>query len=317
MIRKSEDRPEHMEPHLRGQRCGTPLHLRIDQGIPDRFIDPGFLFLADPVEKEPIGVSAKHFLLRIFIFISWLLVTPLPTAAQGEHSGPHKQITPPVKAAIKARQTTQQAEVAWRLEKEKLVARLDQLQHEQARLEDSRIQLLAEIDAAQTRLVAKEQQLADMEQISSQIRPFIDAQVTALAADVTEGLPFLMAERQQRIAALTTLMANPAAAISEQYRKAMEVLLIETEYGFTTEVYRETITIDGQSLLADIFRLGRLGLFYQSLDRQQGGFFNIAANTWQPLPDRYNQSLSTAIEIAAKRRPVEILRLPLGRMAIQ
>jgi hypothetical protein len=273
------------------------------------------LFLVDPVAKGAHSVTAKHRLLPIVICALWW--TAVPTTAQSENADPHKKITLPVKAAIEARQATQAAEEAWRLEKEKLVARLDQLQHEQARLEDSRVQLLAEIDAAQTRLVAKEQQLTDIEQISSQIRPFVEAQVTALAANLAEGLPFLTAERQQRIAALTTLMTDPEVAISETYRKAMEALLIEAEYGFTSEVYRETITVDGQTLLADIFRLGRLGLFFQSLDRKQCGFFNIAADTWQPLPDLHNRSLATAIEIAAKRRPVELLRLPVGRMAIQ
>jgi hypothetical protein len=221
-----------------------------------------------------------------------------------------------VKTAIQTRQTTQKAEEAWREEKEALVARLAALQAEAVRLEQTRTERRTEIAAARTRLAAKQKQLAHIEEISSQIHPFVTQLVEALSEQLVQDLPFLGAERRRRITALQTLVADPEAAVSEKYRKAMEALLIEAEYGFTTETYRETIAVEGQSLLVDIFRLGRLGLFYQSLDHTQCGFFNVADGRWQRLPDGHNPALTKAVEIAAKRRPVEMLNLPLGRMVI-
>jgi hypothetical protein len=106
-------------------------------------------------------------------------------------------------------------------------------------------------------------------------------------------------------------------AISEKYRKVMEALLVEAEYGFTIEAYQETITIDGQPLLADIFRLGRISLFYQSLDRKRCGFYNAAKGVWQSLDTVHNPAIQAALDIAAKRRPVELLSLPVGRMVLQ
>jgi hypothetical protein len=41
----------------------------------------------------------------------------------------------------------------------------------------------------------------------------------------------------------------------------------------------------------------------------------MAAADWRPLPRTFNQAIQTAIEIGAKRKPVELLTLPLGRMA--
>jgi hypothetical protein len=227
-----------------------------------------------------------------------------------------EQITPPVKAAIKTRQATQKKEAAWRQEKEALVARLTTLENEAARLERERGERQAEIGAARNRLAAKQAQLADIEEIAGQIDPFVTQLAHALSQRLAEDPPFLGAERRRRIAALDALLADPEAAVSEKYRKAMEALLIEAEYGFTTETYRETIMVDGQSLLVDIFRLGRLGLFYQSLDRSRCGFYNIANRSWQSLAGLHNPALTSAIEIAAKRRPVEMLHLPLGRMVI-
>jgi hypothetical protein len=233
---------------------------------------------------------------------------PLPTATE--------QITPPVKAAIKTRQDTQKAEAAWRQEKETLVSRLTTLENEAVRLKRERRERQAEIDAARTRLASKQKQLADIEEISSQIDPFVAQLAQTLSQRLAEDPPFLSGERRQRLADLNALLADPDAAVSEKYRKAMEALLIEAEYGFTTETYRETIMVDGQSLLVDIFRLGRLGLFYQSLDRSRSGFYNIANRSWQSLAGLHNPALTSAIEIAAKRRPVEMLHLPLGRMVI-
>jgi hypothetical protein len=70
-------------------------------------------------------------------------------------------------------------------------------------------------------------------------------------------------------------------------------------------------------MLADIFRLGRISLFYQSLDRKRCGFFNPANGSWQNLDTAHNPAIQTAIDIAAKRRPIELLTLPVGRMAAQ
>jgi hypothetical protein len=41
----------------------------------------------------------------------------------------------------------------------------------------------------------------------------------------------------------------------------------------------------------------------------------VAARSWTPLPPSFDRALRTAIDIAAKRQPVELLNLPLGRMA--
>ena len=91
--------------------------------------------------------------------------------------------------------------------------------------------------------------------------------------------------------------------------------MVEAEYGRTIEVYQDTIKVAGQPLLATIFRLGRIGLFYQTLDHSRSGMFDVASRRWIPLPSSVDNDLRTAIDIGAKRQPVELLSLPLGRMA--
>jgi hypothetical protein len=97
----------------------------------------------------------------------------------------------------------------------------------------------------------------------------------------------------------------------------METLLIEAEYGNTIEVYQETIAVEDQSILVNIFRLGRISIFYQTLDEKSSGFYDISLEAWRQLPRSYNHGIQTAINIGAKRQPVELLTLPLGRIAVR
>ena len=238
----------------------------------------------------------------------------LSAGSPGLSSNMNQRIEVPVRQSIKTRQTTQKTEEKWRFEKEKLVAKFEQLLQEQERLQQQKSNLQQQVESTQKRIVAKERQLNDIEQISSQIRPFLDKLVKELGLQIADGLPFLTAERRHRIEKLEKLMAAPDISISEKYRKVMEALLVEAEYGFTIEAKQETIEVEDQTRLVNIFRLGRISLFYQSLDQKHCGFYNVAANSWQTLPATHNRDIQSAIDIAAKRRPVELLSLPLGRM---
>jgi TolA-binding protein len=226
-----------------------------------------------------------------------------------------EQIKAPVRKAIDTRQTTQKAEEQWRDERRNLVAVYEQLQQEQKQLEDRKEHLQHDIASTRDRITLKEKQLEDIEQISTQVSPFLQELTGRLRQLISDGLPFLTDERTQRIIRLAELMENPEVSISEKFRKTMEALLVEAEYGNTIEVDQQTIELDKAPSLVNVFRLGRISLFYQTLDRKRCGFYDVAAADWRPLPAAYNRSIQTAIEIGAKRRPVELLTLPLGRMA--
>jgi uncharacterized phage infection (PIP) family protein YhgE len=237
------------------------------------------------------------------------------TSGWAENSDFSGQVKKPVREAIDTRQATQQAEEKWRDERRKLVALYEKLQQEQKQLQDRKDHLQQEIIAARDRIALKEKQLQDIEQISTQITPFLQELASHLRQLVSGGMSFLTAEREQRITRLTGLMEDPEVSVSEKFRKAMEALLVEAEYGSTIEVYQQTIAVDDASSLVNVFRLGRISLFYQTLDQKRCGFYDVAADAWRTLPTAFNRCLQTAIEIGAKRRPVELLTLPLGRMA--
>ncbi|MCD6291834.1 MAG: DUF3450 domain-containing protein [Deltaproteobacteria bacterium] len=241
----------------------------------------------------------------------------LATWSQAANSKTGQRIEAPVRQAIDIRRGTQKDEENWRWEKEKLVTKFESLLQKQKHLKEQKSDLQQQLETTRKRIVIKQKQLQDIEEISSQIQPFLEALVKNMELQLGEGMPFLLTERQLRIGKLKELMATPEVPLSERYRKTMEALLIEAEYGFTTEVKQETIKISEQPQLVNIFRLGRISLFFQSLDQKHCGFYNVATKSWQTLPAKHNRAIQKAINIAAKRQPVEFVSLPLGRMVSQ
>ena len=242
-----------------------------------------------------------------------LLAAAMPALA--EKTEVQRRVERPVTEAIDIRQKAQQAEIRWREEEQQKLAAYDRLQQQQAQLEAHRQTVEERLTAVRSRVAAKQAQLDAIVQISEQVVPFLQAQYQRLEDRVDRDLPFLTAERHLRLENLKTLLDDPGVAVSEKLRKVFEALMVEAEYGNTIEVYQQDIVVAGSSMLANIFRLGRVGLYYQSLDRKSCGFYNAAQAAWQPLDPEANRTLQTAMDIGTRRRPVEILNMPLGRIA--
>lgn len=224
------------------------------------------------------------------------------------------RIEKPVREAIEIRQKARRQEDQWRNEKQKRMALYDNLLQEQALLNGHRERLVQEKKALEERIAAKALQLEQVQQISEEIRPYLDDVMVRLRRFLDHDVPFLAEERDRRFDSLERVLAEPDLSVSEKARKLLEALMVEAEYGQTIEVYRESVTIADQPVLVDVFRLGRVALFYQRLTGQACGYYNVAEKAWQPLPDRYNSAVRSAVEIGSDIRPAELVSLPIGRL---
>ncbi len=116
-------------------------------------------------------------------------------------------------------------------------------------------------------------------------------------------------------------MVQPEAGFAEKYRRLMEALEIEADYGQTTEVYQQSIMLDegtnDQMVMVDILRVGRLALFFRTPNGQKVGHWDRANEKWALLPDKYRRNINSAMEMALRRRTVEMVKLPLGRITPQ
>lgn len=255
-------------------------------------------------------------LMQVECLLAVGFIFSLPFFQQVCAEGFDDQVKKPVVESIRIRQHTQKSEEKWREDKRNKLAQYEQLEKQREELRTRKKMLEELISTARNRIAFKHKQLADIEQIEAQIEPLIDTQVDLLQRHLDQDLPFLLDERQQRLERLLTVRHDPDVAVSEKFRKVLEAVMVEAEYGNTIEVYQQNIVIGKRDMLVNIFRLGRISLFFQTLDHTTCGFFDVADGGWKPLPAIYNRTLQAAIDIGAKRQPVEILTLPLGRIRV-
>ena len=253
----------------------------------------------------------KHFLM-IAIMCSFLLSVFTQYVAV---AGPADKIEKPVKKSINIRQQTQKKEDKWADKKAELITEYKNLRLENESLVIENGNLKKEFKADQEEIASFEAKIAAIEVISNELEPYLLEVLERLEGSVRAGLPFLEQERRARLQTLWKLIEKPDASSSELFRRIMEAVLVEAEYGNTVEVYREKIDINEKRITASIFRLGRVSLFFRTPDNRLTGYFDPGTGKWVELPEKYNREIGNAIEIAAKRRSIELVTLPVGRIA--
>jgi hypothetical protein len=256
----------------------------------------------------------EEYVLKRCVLILFALI--LLSASAGSEDFPDT-VKKPIKKSIDVRQDTQKAEDRWAEEKATLETQFEALKQEQEELTLVRDQLRKSVDAYKTTIASLENKITEISRISGELLPYLDEVFDRMSNRIESDLPFLREERRQRLQNLRQTLDDQEISTSEKFRKTMEALLIETEYGNTVEVYQQRIMIEGKSILVNIFRLGRISLFFQTLDRAQSGYFNRAQSAWKTLPIEYNREINAAIEMGTKRRSADLLNLPVGRIVLK
>ena len=145
--------------------------------------------------------------------------------------------------------------------------------------------------------------IAKIESTGLEIMPFMQAMVDGLAQFIASDYPFLPQERQMRIERLRQNMKRADLSIAAKFRQILEAYQIEIDYGNTLEPYEGNLA--GRKV--DFLKVGRIGLYYLSLDRQQCGAWDLARQEWRLLEDvDYRLSIAKAIKIAKKHRAPDL-----------
>jgi len=238
------------------------------------------------------------------------LAMALPTVAQtaGEMAGT-------VDETIGIADDTQQKKDQWATEKADLenryrVARanVDWLKQRIA-VEEQRAAALDD------RVAELERRLDESGRLQAVIQDSLVAVMHRFERTVDRDLPFLRDERTRRMDSLRQELAKPEVPSAEKLRRLLEAMLVEAQYGETVEVTREEITIDGQPKFVDVLRVGRLAVFWRTPDGDRIGTWDPAAGDWVELPGDQSRTLKKAMEMATRMRPVQLLSVPLGRIA--
>ena len=88
-------------------------------------------------------------------------------------------------------------------------------------------------------------QIDELDKTNQKIVPLMIKMINGLEDFINLDLPFLMKERQDRLANLRSTMDRGDISTSEKFRLITEAYKTELEYGRTIETYRDTINIDG------------------------------------------------------------------------
>jgi hypothetical protein len=163
---------------------------------------------------------------------------------------------------------------------------------------------LEEIVASQAdELKLLENDIDKIEATGLEIMPLMQRMIDGLAQFIASDYPFLPEERSDRIARLNASMKRADLSIAAKYRQILEAYQIEIDYGNTLEAYEGDL--DPKKVV--FLKIGRIGLYYLSLDKEQCAAWDPAQQSWQPLEDMdYKLSIAKAIKIAKKQRAPEL-----------
>jgi|TARA_Y100000310_G_scaffold342817_1_gene447613 hypothetical protein len=148
--------------------------------------------------------------------------------------------------------------------------------------------------------------------IERQIGPLMERMIDNLEKFVELDVPFLLAERTERIAFLREGLERADVAVSEKFSKVLEAYQIENTFGSTLEAYTDVIPIEGKSRQVDMLKWGRVSLVFQTPDGELTGVWDNNTRAWVPLGDEYRADVRNGLRIARKTMTADLVRLPVN-----
>jgi biopolymer transport protein ExbB len=148
-------------------------------------------------------------------------------------------------------------------------------------------------------------------QLDPQVRSLLNSAVSALNQSIENSPPFLIGERRARIERLEKLLPDAKADLAEQFRRVMEAYRVELDYAKTVDAYRDRLKDGNEERLVDFFSVGRLALYYQTLDGHESGIWRDDRRQWQRLSGEENEDITQGLRTARKLDPPQLIVLPL------
>lgn len=162
----------------------------------------------------------------------------------------------------------------------------------------------AEIDSLQ-------EQIDSIEDTKRGVVPLMYRMIDTLEKFIEADVPINIDERRARVARLRDVMTKANVTVSEQFRLVLEAYEIENAYGSTIKAHQSEIEVDGTTIVVDKFNLGRTALLALSIDQKSAWRWNNESRLWEELGDEYVGSVVTAVRMAQKRVPFDLIKLPI------
>lgn len=168
-------------------------------------------------------------------------------------------------------------------------------------------QLQKIISSQNSEIFSLQKQIKEIEETQKNIVPLMIKMTKSLESLIELDTPFLLKERKQRVQRIKNALDRADIKIPEKYRIILEAFKIEYDYAKTIESYQDDI--NGRTF--NILRIGRVGLYYQSLDLKDYGYWNNKTKRWVKIDKMSSKmNISKGIKIAKKEANAGFLNLP-------
>jgi len=173
--------------------------------------------------------------------------------------------------------------------------------------------LQRQIDNQEAEKDALEESIDNVSLIERQIIPLMTRMLDSLEEFISLDTPFLINERNDRVARLRDMMERSDVTAAEKFRRVLEAFTIETDYGRTIEAYKGSVDIEGRTQEVDFLRIGRVSLTYQSVGGSHTGAWDNEARAWVELPpETYKAQVAQGLRIARKQVAPDLLVVPVA-----
>lgn len=171
---------------------------------------------------------------------------------------------------------------------------------------------LEDLEQAQRARIAELQaQIAQAAITRQRIVPLMRSMADTLEKFVVLDLPFHHEERINGVLLLKRRLNQADLSVAAKFRLLLEAYQIEQVYGSNIEAWRGPLEWQGESLSVEYLRVGRVALYFQTLDGALSGYWNTQQQAWLPLDAGFNRDVTQALRVARNQVAPQLLQLPL------
>lgn len=163
----------------------------------------------------------------------------------------------------------------------------------------------------QARMESLREQIVQARITRQQIVPLMRSMADTLEKFVVLDLPFHHEERVSAILDLKQRLQQPELSVTARFRLVLEAYQLEQNYGGTIESWRGPLQLDGKELSVEYLRVGRVALYFQSLDGETSGIWSVGQQSWEVLDADYNRGILRALRVAQNLTAPQLLNLPM------
>ncbi|HID44478.1 MAG TPA: DUF3450 domain-containing protein [Chromatiaceae bacterium] len=179
-------------------------------------------------------------------------------------------------------------------------------------LEAHNSQLEARVQQDNEKIALLQSELEQINVSRGEIAPMLQQMFTALEQLVDNDLPFQKPMRQQQLKELKGDLGDAGKPLNQHLDHLLQVY--EKEYGYGNELvgWQAPLSDEPGSQTVNFLRLGRIALYYQSLDGSKSAWWDNHRKNWQMLDESATGLLAEAIRQANTKTAPAFVTLPIS-----